>query len=288
MNTILGGLIHRSLLRLFPLFRLTGLIMVALFAFQLRAENASAFAKLTIQNLPGNGKVTINNALAHARENGVFEAPSGPTAIQIELGGVEAYSASFTLAPGEDKTIILDCQQRCATLDIVTDPFGASVYVNATFVGLTPYVNGFMRPGRYDLDVSMPGYQPASRTINLEKAKPAMITINLDHTQAFNDSIKAVKKARKKSRQFAQKLVFGGCALACAAGGVFFDMNARTKLSQADNAAVAYDGASGDFQKYHNDYTANRDGARKSLGARDLLYGAASVCALGFTFSFFF
>jgi hypothetical protein len=270
------------------LFRLIALIIVTLFAFQLRAEKVGAFAKLTIQNLPGDGKVTINNALAHARENGVFEVRSGPIAIQIELGGVEAYSASFTLAPGEDRTIVLDCRQRCATLDIVTDPFGASVYVNAAFVGLTPYVNGFMRPGTYDLDVSMPGYQPASRTVDLSGTKPVMMTISLDHTQAFLDSVKAVKKARKKSRQFAQKLVFGGCALACAAGGVFFDMNARSKLAQANDATIAYDQAQGNFQKYHNDYTANRDGARKSLGTRDLLYIAAGACAIGFTFSFFF
>ena len=262
--------------------------MIALFAFRISAETPGPFARVSIQNLPDGVKVIINNSPANEPESGVFEVRPGLVTVQIERNGVEAYAASFTLSAGENRTIALDCQRQCATLDVVTDPFGASVYLTAAFVGLTPYVNGFTRPGRYDLDVSMPGYQPASRTIVIEGTKPAMMTINLEHTQAFLDSIKTVRLAQKKSRQFAQKLLFGGCAAACAAGGVFFDMAAKSKLSKADDAAIAYDGAHGDFQQYHNDYTANRNGAKKTFRNRDLLYFAAGVCAIGFTVSFLF
>lgn len=269
-------------------FRMTALLLLALSTLQLQAEPSGGPATLTIQNLPAYARVIINNVSIKNRGNDVFTVEPGPVIVQIDYNGVAAYTASFKVAPGENRTIVLDCQEHCGTLDIMTDPFGASVSLNSAFEGLTPYVNSFLKPGEYSLNVSMPGYVPSLRTVSIEEGKPAMMTLNLEHTQAFRDSIKTVKMAQKRSRQFAQKLIFSGCALACAAGGVFFDMTARSRLAKANDATIAYDQAQGDFQKYHDAYNTNRDSARKSIGNRDLLYIAAGACAIGFTFSFLF
>jgi hypothetical protein len=269
-------------------FRLTALLLVALSALHLRAEPSGGPATLTIKNLPAYTRVIINNASIKNRENDVFTVEPGPVFVQVDYNGVAAYTSSFKVAPGENRTIVLDCQEHCGTLDVMTDPFGASVSLNSTFEGLTPYVNSFLKQGEYSLNVSMPGYVPVLRTVSMEEGKPAMMTLNLEHTQTFRDSIAVAKRAQKRSRQFVQKLVFGGCAAVCAAGGLFFDNTAKSSLSQANDAAIAYDQAQGNFQQYHDTYNTNRDSAKKALNRRDLLYIAAGVCAIGFTFSFLF
>ena len=172
----------------------------------------------------------------------------------------------MTCKTGDEKTIELTCLEQCGLLDIVTDPFGASVYLNGHFEGLTPYVNSFVKPGDYDLDVSMPGHEPVMRQISINGRKPLVLTLNLEQTQAFRDSIKAIKKAQKKQRQLVQKLIFGGLAAVCGAAGASFDLNARSKLSQANDAAAGYDKAAAGFQGYKDAYNLNRDGARKSPG----------------------
>lgn len=248
----------------------------------------TAVARVTIKNLPPDAKVLVNNAAAARGENGTFTVAAGNAAIQIELRGIAAYTASMVCKAGDEKIIELTCLDRCGLLDIVTDPFGASVYLNGRFEGLTPYVNSFVKPGDYDLDVSMPGHEPVMRQISINGDKPLVLTLNLEQTQVFRDSIKAVKAAQKKRRQLVQKLIFGGLAAVCGAAGATFDLSARSKLSQADDAAVGYDKAATGFQGYKDTYNLNRDSARKSLGNRDLLYVASGACMIGLTFSFLF
>ena len=248
----------------------------------------SSPAKLTIKNMPPDAKVSINNTIAQLGEYGVYAVPVGFATIQIESKGIAAYTSSMIFKAGDNKTIELHCLEQCATIDIVTDPFGASVYLNGGFEGLTPYVNSFIKPGEYDLDVSMPGHEPVLRQISIHGNKPVVLTLNLEQTQAFRDSIRVLKTTQKKRRQLVQKLLFSGLAALCGVGGAYFDMNARAHLSDADNAALAYDKAMTGFQGYKDTYAANRDEARKSLGNRDLLYVAAGACMIGFTFSFLF
>jgi len=266
----------------------SAIVMLTLLFAAANTPAAEGSARLSIKNVPPDAKVLINNSPALAGENGFYAVPSGNVAVQVESKGIAAYTTSISFKAGEEKTIELNCREHCATLDIVTDPFGASVYLNGRFEGLTPYVNTFIKPGEYDLDVSMRGHEPVMRQIFLNGNKPLVLTLNLDQTQIFRDSLKAVKTAQKKRRQLVQKLLFSGLAAMCSAGGVYFDMNARSKLSQADDAAAGYERASADFQGYKDTYNLNRDGARKSLGNRDLLYVAAGACMIGFTFSFLF
>jgi hypothetical protein len=253
-----------------------------------KAESLQSPAKLSITNLPADVKVLINNSAIRPDENNRYLVQPGPIGVQIESKGIVSYSASLILKAGEERTIILTCREQCATLDIVTDPFGASVYLNGQFEGLTPYVNSFMKPGDYDLDVSMHGYEPVMRGISIVGTKPIVLTLNLEQTQAFRDSIKTIKLAQKRSRQLVQKMLFSGLAAFCGAGGAYFDLTAKSKLSQADDAALAYDRAHGDFQQYHDGYNANRDAARKAMGNRDILYIAAGACTVGLAFSFLF
>jgi hypothetical protein len=263
-------------------------ILSACFSFSQVSALPSLPAGLFIKNLPDSSKVMINNSIAQSGDSGRYEIRSGNSSVQIEFKGVIVFTSSFKMKTGEEKTIVFNCREHCATLDVITEPFGASVYLNGDFEGETPYVNSFVPAGDYSLKVDLAGYNPVIRDISISENRPAMMTLNLEHSQMYRDSISYSKRKHKQSRQFIQKLLFSGLALACGAGGVYFDADAKSKLSQADDAAQAYDKARGNFQSYRDEYNSNRDSAKKYLGNRDLLYVAAGACAIGFSFSFFF
>jgi hypothetical protein len=270
---------------------LPGMVLLLLFQGGLFE---TAFAKrvdrprLKLSNLPDSAVVLINNIRANPDSIGRLEVSPGLTTVQIESRGAVRYAATFLLKKGEEQTIGLRCLDSCASLDIVTEPFGASVDVNGTHEGMTPYVNGFMNPGAYSLTITCVGYEPVRENIFITPEKPALLTFTMQPSAAYQASMQAMKNERKKTRQFAQKVLFGSIAALLGGGAVYCDFHARQKLSLANENAARYDQARANFDSYRGDYYVNRESARKSLGARDMLYFAAGASIFGFTFSFLF
>jgi hypothetical protein len=219
---------------------------------------------------------------------GLLEVPPGMNTVQIESRGAVRYATSFFLKKGEEQIIQLDCPEKCASLDIVTEPFGASVEIDGVYEGMTPYVNGFLNPGAYTLTITYVGYEPISENVFISPDKPSLLTYSMKPDSAYQASVLVMKNERKKTRQFAQKVLFGGVMALLSCGAVYCDLNARHKLSLADENAAHYNVARSNFNSYRDEYYGNRESARKALGTRDMLYAAAGACLFGFSFSFFF
>jgi hypothetical protein len=252
------------------------------------SSKESSWPRLKIKNLPDSAVVIINNNKIQPDLLGYCRVSPGPNTVQIEMNGLPKFAASLVLKNGEEQSIQFECKEKCASVDIVTDPFGASLLLNGSFVGMTPFFSAFLKPGDYSLTVTQKGYEPVHRFIAVSQEKPTMLTLNLEPSKAYQDSIQTVKKTQRKSRQYLQKVLFSSLAAALYSGGVYFNMNAHRKLSQADENAVAYDQARSNFDEYRDRYDNSRNQARKALGARDVLYIAASSCVVGFAVSFLF
>ncbi len=60
-------------------------------------------------------------------------------------------------------------QNGAEVLTVISDPAGASVYIDNTEVGKTPYSVDNLSVGEYDLRVSYPGYEVQNTRINIQK-----------------------------------------------------------------------------------------------------------------------
>jgi hypothetical protein len=249
---------------------------------------ANANSHLTILNLPDDANVIINGNKVKPDSLGHYIVSKGLSAIQIEYKSITKYSTTLFLKEDENKSIHLNCTEECASVDIVSDPLNASVQINGEFVGITPYFNGFMRPGDYSLKVTRHGYEPIYRNIIAAQNNPLILTLNMEPSIKFNDSMVVIKKTQKKSRQFIQKIILGSLAAIFSGSAIYFEMNAHQKLSAADKNAADYDLARSDFSSYRSDYESNRSKAQKDLTKRNIFYIAAGVSTVGFAFSFMF
>lgn len=247
-----------------------------------------ANSHLTMINLPEDAFVIINGNKVKPDSLGHFMISKGLSAVQIECKGIVKYSTTLFLKDDENKSIHLNCKEECASVDIVSDPLNASVQINGEFVGITPFFNGFLKPGEYSLKVTRHGYEPINRSIIASQNNPLILTLTMDPSMKFNDSMVSIKKTKKTSRQFIQKIIFGSLAAALSGSALYFEMNAHQKLSAADKNAADYDLARSNFTSYRSDYDNNRKKAQKDLEKRNIFYIAAGVSTLGFTLSFLF
>ncbi len=245
-------------------------------------------ARLKIGNLPDSAVLIVNNNRLREDILGNYRVAPGPASVQIEYRGTIKYSNFFMIKEGEEKSIKLDCVNQCASLDVVTDPLGASVYVNGVFTGMTPFFNSFLKPGDYSLRLTLPNYQSIYRSVTLKTQEPMLMTLNLELTPGYQDSLAVVKIGHKKFRQSAQKILFGSLFSILGAGGIYFDASARQKMEKARENADAYDKASSNFNAYREEYYSNRTSAQKDMGTRNILYITASACLIGFSLSFVF
>lgn len=276
---------------IFPSIR-TQTILLLVFFFGLPettfAKKNSIEPRLKITNLCDSATIVINNKKTSPDSLGNYLISKGLNTIQIERNGSVRYSTSLVFNDNLVHTLRLDCSEGCASLDIVTEPFGASVEVNGSYVGMTPYFNGFMKSGEHSLTVTHMGYKTINDNIFISQDKPSMFTLTMETSPVYQDSMHAIKYARKRSRQFVQKVLFGSLAAVLAGTAIYFDADARHKLSLADQNANGYNQARSNFSNYRSDYYDNRNSARQALGARDVLYYGVTACFFGVSFSFLF
>jgi hypothetical protein len=258
------------------------------FFFETACSKEIVWPLLKIKDLSDSAVVIVNYNKIKPDLLGYCRISPGLNVVQIEINGIPQYTASYVFKPGEEHSIELGCIKQCASLDIVSDPFGASVYLNGAFAGMTPYFNAFLKSGEYTLRVTHKGYEPISRSIVVSNGKPLMMTLNLEPSKVFQDSMSALQKTQKKSRQVIQKILFSSLAASLASGGIYFNMNAHQQVSKADEQAAVYDQARSNFIEYRNEYYSNRDDARKAIETRNMFYLASGACILGFAFSFVF
>lgn len=55
------------------------------------------------------------------------------------------------------------------TLRVISDPSGATVYIDGSEVGKTPFSSSAVTPGDYELKITLPGYETQTTRINIQK-----------------------------------------------------------------------------------------------------------------------
>lgn len=114
---------------------------------------------LSVNSNPSGAEVLVEGRLVGSTPLNLVLRP-GRVDLELRLGGYQTFRASAQIRPGETTVVnasLVPVVQN-GLLQINSNPQGAQVILNGRVVGSTP-LNLTVRPGRYDLELRLAGYQ---------------------------------------------------------------------------------------------------------------------------------
>lgn len=135
---------------------------------------------LDIRTNPSSAQIFLDGNYVGVSPIQVEVQPGQHTVLATKAGYAPAQQ-SFTISPGETRTITLNLNPEQATLNIFTVPSGASIYVNNQYRGIAP-PSGLslnVAPGTYTITARLTNYQDASFTVTVDPGEVRRIDLTL-------------------------------------------------------------------------------------------------------------
>ncbi len=143
----------------------------------------------------GTLSVTTNPSGAEVYINGTYAGTTplttnlsvGTYEVTLKLNNYEDYTTSVTIKPSEETTLNVELTPLPAHLTINSNPSGAAVYLNGTYIGDTP-IDGYpISPGVYSLGIAKRGYVTYITKITVEADKTTEVTVTLAPSSAIHE-----------------------------------------------------------------------------------------------------
>lgn len=143
------------------------------------------FGKLIIDSEPKGAKIYLDGVDTKLTTPGVLEnLKYGKHQIKLILDGYEEYLININLNQKEKeiKVKLNKIESKTGTLEIITMPEGATVYINDEEIGETPLKLN-LEIGKYKIRLSLDGYKDYSTDITIEENKVSKIEIKLEEVK---------------------------------------------------------------------------------------------------------
>jgi len=139
--------------------------------------------------------------------------------------------------------------------------------LNEKKLGVTPYQNDKIMPDKYTLKLEAKNHESLIADIQIEKNK------SLD----LNYKLKRNAKYKKKIQNI-RRIAFGVLTAGFGGAGIYFNKEAKTASDNYDN----YNGYDNEIHKK------NWEEFEKNKTRRNVMYGLAGACTIGFGISLMF
>ncbi|MEJ5228946.1 MAG: PEGA domain-containing protein [Pseudothermotoga sp.] len=135
---------------------------------------------LNINTTPAGAQLFLDGAYIGVSPIQVDVQP-GQHTVLATMPGYSAAQQSFSVVPGETKTINLTLIPEQATLNIFTSPSGASIYVNNQYKGVAgpAGLSISVTPGTYTITARLSNYQDASSIVTVGSGEVRRIDLTL-------------------------------------------------------------------------------------------------------------
>lgn len=124
---------------------------------------------LNITSEPAGAEVQINGITRGRTPCVIDRIPGGTVKLEVKQEGYTPHLRDIALAAGERQQVNIELEPLPGSLNIVTIPSGARVYLGNEFKGESPYNFADVAPGSYRIRVEMAGHTPLARNIEVEK-----------------------------------------------------------------------------------------------------------------------
>ena len=127
-------------------------------------------ATLRVSTDPDGAEVLLNGVPRGEAPVVIERIPDGDVKLEVRAEGYKTFAQDLRLSAGDDESLEVRLEPMPATLQIVTIPSGARVYVGDDFRGESPLTLDELVPGSYRVRVELPAYDISVRNIELGRA----------------------------------------------------------------------------------------------------------------------
>jgi len=134
---------------------------------------------LSVDSDPRGAQVLVNGVLRGATPVRI-DLPVGTYEVRLRLPGFEEFVSTVAIRPGQTSSVVatLSAITRQGTLSLTSSPHGALVWIDGSPAGVTPLSVG-LAPGRYEVRVSLHGYEDFVAAVNVRAGQVARIDAQL-------------------------------------------------------------------------------------------------------------
>lgn len=147
---------------------------------------------LQISSSPSGAAVYVNNVYYGTTPHTVSNLPAGSCDLKLTYSGYNDYRDTVTIVAGQTMTTYatLQAQVTYGTLSVSSSPSNANIYLDGSYKGTTPRTIGGLSQGAHTLEITMPGYQEWTNTIQIHSNQVSYVTATLStDPQATTGSI---------------------------------------------------------------------------------------------------
>lgn len=121
---------------------------------------------LNVTSIPSGATLYVNNSSKGLTPQLIAGLPVGDYEVKMTLGGYDDYAGTFAVTSGNTTEVLIVLQAlppqprvEVGSLDIVSDPDGAFVFLNNSARGNTPLFIADLPAGDYQVKMTNPGYK---------------------------------------------------------------------------------------------------------------------------------
>lgn len=160
-------------------------------------------ASLNIRSFPSGANALMDGAEVGTTPLVLTRVAPGTHTIELRLSGWQTWTGTATAVRGTTTQVIANMTHAAYSLVVTSTPAGATVTLDGTAKGVTPLTLTGLKPRNYDMVVSLNGYAPITRSVDLS-----------DDTQTTQDFslVQAFGKLTITSDPSGAQVIVGGTA----------------------------------------------------------------------------
>ncbi len=173
------------------------------------SDTEIAKSTLMISTEPSEVIVLLNDSVRGVTPLTISEVDTGVHIVTLKKKGYYLKKVELRIDSVQKKELHFVLQQP-SSLHIITEPAGATLYLNEESVGKSPYSGKQLKPGEYLIGAEMENYQSIKLNHTLGSNVSDTVRLTLQHTVAYLDSIKAAEIKEKKRQKLFNRVFIGG------------------------------------------------------------------------------
>ncbi len=185
-----------------PILKVDTLLSPDSLKTELHSGSMSEKSTLIISTEPSEAIVLLNDSVQGVSPVIISGVDTGVHIITLKKKGCYLKKVELRIDSIQKKELHFVLQQP-SRIHVITEPSGATVYLNQKSVGKSPFSINQLKPGDYVISVDMENYESIKQNHLLESNVSDTIRFTLKHSAAYLDSIRVSEiHAQKHHKRF--------------------------------------------------------------------------------------
>ncbi len=146
---------------------------------ELTAKLLEIRGTVNINSRPSGALIHIDGKEAGTAPQTITDLTAGMHMVEASMEGYEHWSENIKVIVGKEYTMTAALQEIAGAIDIKSEPSNATILVNGKETGSTPETMKDLKPGMYQVEVRMDGFENWSNSVEVASGKESKLTVTL-------------------------------------------------------------------------------------------------------------